>query len=89
MAEAGRPPGEHRRLATGPASPEQLELGVPMPAQHGRAITIDEADNETASADLWGLPRSAAARQKICCASNNQGNRDGRPRGIRNHKTEW
>src|SRR6516164_6666960 len=90
MAEAGRAPGEHRRLAAGPSSVEQLELGVPVTAQPGRrAMTIDEADNETAGVDLWGLPKSAAARQKICRAVNNQGNRDGRPRGIRNHKTEW
>jgi hypothetical protein len=52
-------------------------------------MTVNETDDETVSADLWGLPKSAAVRQEICRASNNQGNRDGRPRGIRNHKTEW
>jgi hypothetical protein len=87
----GRAPGEHRRLGVGsPPGPEQLDLGMPEIAQP-RAMTVDELDieTETAGADHWGLPKTAAARQEICRVSNNQGNRDGRPRGIRNHKTEW
>ena len=89
MAETGsRAPGEHRRLVS-PPGPEQLDLGMPEVARP-RAMTVDEIDikTETAGSDQWGLPKSAAARQDICRISNNQGNRDGRPRGIRNHKTE-
>jgi hypothetical protein len=65
--------------------PSQLGLELPPPAAGpARAMVVD--DHEVAAADLLGLPETAVARQAVV-KLNNAGK--GRPRGLRNHKTEY
>ena len=65
-----------------PEQPTQLELEVATP-KHEPRPQVETGDCRTA--DLLGLP-TVAAKREAAVFVNNAGK--GRPRGIRNHKTE-
>jgi hypothetical protein len=65
-----------------PERPTQLELEVATP-KHAPRPQVEPEDCR--AADLLGLP-TVAAKREVAVFANNAGK--GRPRGIRNHKTE-